>query len=206
MYKRQINECLAKNAGLRDDQLGLGHAFEMDPHIEDSFLYELAMAQLVREIFPRCPIKYMPPTRHKQGDIFFSHVLDAMFNMVGMMSGQGIQLLGIPTEANHNPFLQDRFWALKSANYIFNASRSLCDELQYIPNGKVMRYARVVLDRSYKFLKQISDISLFDSIERGQFAEMPRKKDGGKGHDGIFEKSRRYVNPFDELSGNNNRR
>jgi beta-lysine 5,6-aminomutase alpha subunit len=197
-----INECLGKRAGLRDDQLGLGHAFEMDPYIEDSLVYELAMAQLVREVFPRCPVKYMPPTRHKQGDIFFSHVMDAMFNMVGMMTGQSIQLLGIPTEANHNPFMQDRFWALKSANYIFSAARSMSDEIQYIPNGKVMRYARVVLDRTHKMLKQIGDVSLFGAIEQGKFAEMSRKKDSGKGHDGIFEKSRRYVNPFYEISKN----
>lgn len=200
-----INEQLAKNAGLRDDLIGLGHAFEMDPKISDSFLLEVAMAQLVREVFPRCPIKYMPPTRHMQGDIFFSHVLDAMFNMVGMMTDQSIQLLGIPTEANHNPHMQDRFWALKSANYIFNAARSLHDDIQYSPNGKIMRQARMVLDKTHGYLKRINDLTLFESIERGMFAEMPRAKTGGKGHDGIFEKSRRYVNPFLEMSVAQNR-
>ena len=32
--------------------MGLGHAFEIDPPIEDGFLFELAQAQMVREIFP----------------------------------------------------------------------------------------------------------------------------------------------------------
>ena len=31
---------------------------------------EIAQAQLVRQIFPRHPIKWMPPTKHKTGDIF----------------------------------------------------------------------------------------------------------------------------------------
>lgn len=196
-----INEQLAKNAGLRDELIGLGHAFEMDPAIEDSFLYEIAMAQLVREVFPRAPIKYMPPTRHKQGDIFFSHVLDAMFNLTGTMTGQAIQLLGMATEANHNPHMQDRFWALKSANYIFNAARSMSTEVQFVTNGKVMRRARTVLDTTQKFLGKIRDLSLFEAIERGFFAEMPRAKDGGRGFDGVFEKTRRYYNPFLPQSG-----
>lgn len=201
-----INESFAKNAGLRDDQMGLGHAFEMDPTIEDSFLLEVAMALLVREIFPRCPIKYMPPTRHMQGDIFFSHTLDAMFNLVGSLTDQSIQLLGMATEANHNPHLQDRFWALKSANYIFNATSSLCDDVQFVPNGKVMRQARQVLERTHRLLQKVYHLSLFDSIAQGLFAEMPRSKDGGKGLDGVFEKSRRYYNPFLEITAQGMRR
>lgn len=196
-----INEQLAKNAGLRDELIGLGHAFEMDPAIEDSFIYEIAMAQLVREVFPRAPIKWMPPTRHKQGDIFFSHVLDAMFNLAGTMTGQTIELLGMATEANHNPHMQDRFWSLKSANYIFNAARSLSTEIQFTTNGKTMRRARTILDTTNRYLGKIKDIGLFDAIEQGFFAEMPRAKDGGRGFDGVFEKTRRYYNPFLPQSG-----
>lgn len=202
-----INECLAKEAGVRDDHIGLGHAFEIDPKVEDSVVLEWSMAQLVRDVFPRCPIKYMPPTRHKQGDIFFSHVMDSMFNIVGSSTGQSIQLLGMATEANHNPHLQDRFWALKSADYIFGGTRSLADEIQFSPNGKIMRHARQILDRTHRLLKKIDGISLFDAIEKGYFAEMPRPKDGGKGYDGVFEKSRRYCNPFSEMvPGVKNRR
>lgn len=191
-----INEQFAKNAGLRDDLIGLGHAFEMDPNIEDSILYEISMAQLVREIFPRAPIKYMPPTRHKQGDIFFSHAMDTVFNLVGAMTGQGIQLLGMCTEANHNPFMQDRFWALKNANYIFKAGLSLRNEITFTSNGKVMRRANSVLENTNRYLHRIARSGLFRSIEKGMFAEMPRAKDGGRGLEGVFERSRRYYNPF----------
>lgn len=195
-----INEQLGKNAGLRDEQLGLGHAFEMDPWIEDSILMEISMAQLVREIFPRAPVKFMPPTRHMTGDIFFGHALDTMFNLVGVMTGQSIQLLGMATEANHNPHMQDRFWALKNAGYVFKGARSLADEIQFTNNGKIMRRARMVLDDTFRYLTKVKEQGLFDSIENGLFAEMPRAKDGGRGLDGVFEKSRKYYNPFTDIS------
>src|ERR1700690_1175860 len=74
-----INEAFALRAGLREEQMGLGHAYEIDPWLGDSFLLEMAQAQLIRQIFPKSPIKWMPPTKHKVGDIFFAHVHDAMF-------------------------------------------------------------------------------------------------------------------------------
>jgi beta-lysine 5,6-aminomutase alpha subunit len=196
-----INEQFAKNAGLREDQIGLGHAFEMDPEIEDSFIYEMAMAQLVRDVFPRHPIKYMPPTRHNTGDIFFSHVLDTLFNVVGVATGQVVQLLGMPTEAIHNPFLQDRFLSLRNANYVFKAASSLYDEVQFNTNGKLARRARTVLDNTLNYLKKIREIGLMEAIEKGFFAEMPRNRDGGRGLEGVFQKARKYYNPFLEKLG-----
>ncbi len=191
-----INEQFAKNAGLKDEQIGLGHAFEMDPKIEDSFIYEMAMAQLVRDVFPRHPIKYMPPTRHMTGDIFYSHVLDAMFNLVGAATNQEIQLLGIPTEALHNPHLQDRYWSLQAANYIFNAAGSLYEEIQFNPNGRLVRRARTILDTTLDYLEKIRTIGLMEAIEQGFFANMARSREGGKGLEGVFQKQRRYTNPF----------
>ena len=48
-----LNEYFAKEAGLADWQLGLGHAFEINPEIPDSFRLELAHALLARTLFPR---------------------------------------------------------------------------------------------------------------------------------------------------------
>ena len=98
-----INEAFALRAGLREEQMGLGHAFEIDPWHEDSLLLEIAQAQLVRQIFDRHPIKWMPPTKFKTGDIFHSHVHDAMFNLVGVATKQSIELLGMFSEAVHTP-------------------------------------------------------------------------------------------------------
>ena len=85
-----INEQLALLAGIPEEQMGLGHAFEMDPSLENGFLYELAQAQLSRELFPKAPLKYMPPTRFMTGNIFRGLVQDAMFNVIGIWTKQGI--------------------------------------------------------------------------------------------------------------------
>ncbi|MFH1654664.1 MAG: lysine 5,6-aminomutase subunit alpha [Pseudomonadota bacterium] len=194
-----INEQFALHSNLTFDLMGLGHAFEIDPNIEDGFLYELAQAEMVREIFPRCPIKYMPPTKYMTGDIFFGNVLDAMFNIVGVMTEQSIQLLGIPTEAIHNPHLQDRHWAIKNANYIFNSARHLGDEITFNPNGKIARRAHTVLDNVHKYLKRIEGTGLMKAISTGMFAEIERDENGGKGLNGVFQKARDYYNPALEM-------
>ncbi|MDE6439818.1 MAG: lysine 5,6-aminomutase subunit alpha, partial [Bacteroidales bacterium] len=71
-----INEQLALLAGLPEEQMGLGHAFEMDPMLENGFLLELAQAQMTREIFPKATLKYMPPTKFMTGNIFRGHIQD----------------------------------------------------------------------------------------------------------------------------------
>ena len=40
-------------------------------------------------------------------------VQDALFNMVTILTGQKIHLLGMMTEAIHTPFLSDRFLAIQ---------------------------------------------------------------------------------------------
>ncbi len=191
-----INEAFAKKAGLPESQMALGHAFEMDPEVEDSILLEIAQAELVREFFPKAPIKFMPPTRHKTGDIFFAHLYDALFNLVSTLTGQSIHLLGMPTEAIHNPYLMDRFLALKNANYVFKGAANFHNEIHYQPNGKVVRRARQMMEEALRLLKKVQHLGLMNAIEQGFFAHMPREKEGGKGLDGVFQKDRAYLNPF----------
>lgn len=191
-----INEAFAKQAGVHESQMALGHAFEMDPEVEDSLLFEIAQAELVREFFPRAPIKFMPPTRHKTGDIFFANLYDGLFNLVSSLTGQTIHLLGMPTEAIHNPYLMDRFMALKNANYVFKGAANFHDEIQYQPNGKVVRRARQMMEDALRLLKKVQQLGLMNAIEQGLFAHMSRDKEGGKGLDGVFQKDRAYLNPF----------
>ena len=126
-----INEAFAKEAGMREEQMGLGHAFEMDPSVEDTFLLELAQAQMAREIFPNAPLKYMPPTKFMTGNIFRGHIQDALFNMVTILTGQKLHLLGMLTEAIHTPFMSDRALSIENAQYIFRTMKDLGDELTY---------------------------------------------------------------------------
>ncbi|PHJ13287.1 dioxygenase [Fervidobacterium sp. SC_NGM5_O18] len=193
-----INEQLALLAGIPEEQMGLGHAFEMDPSLENGFLYELAQAQLSRELFPKAPLKYMPPTRFMTGNIFRGLVQDAMFNVIGIWTKQGIQLLGMMTEAIHTPFLSDRYVAIDTAKYIFNNMRNLGDEVVFKQDGIIQRRAKEVLDQAIELLEKMREDGLFKSLEKGVFANTKRPIKGGKGLDGVFEKGEYYYNPFEE--------
>jgi len=192
-----INEAFARRAGLREAQMGLGHAFEINPWLEDSFLFEIAQAQLVRQIFDRHPIKWMPPTKFKTGDILHSHVHDAMFNLVGVTTQQSIELLGMFSEAIHTPLLMDRYLSLKSARYVFGTARHLGDEIhQWKPGGIVETRAREVLQSARDLLEEVRRETIWDAIGRGAFADVKRTRTGGKGHAGVAPRHAEYVNPI----------
>lgn len=194
-----INERFALNAGMGQELMGLGHAQEMNPEHPNVFLLEIARAQMTRDIFPRSPIKFMPPTRYKCGDIFYSHLMDAMFNFVGVLTGQTIQLLGMATEAMHTPLLQDRWMSIKNAKYIFNGARDLGRDLEFRKDGTIDLWARKVLEDTLKHLETIESKGLFRSIHERAFAEVSRTESGGKGLDGVIPRAAGYLNPFFEL-------
>ncbi len=191
-----INEQFAVLANIKEEQMGLGHAFEMDPDTEDGFLLELAQAQMAKEIFPNASLKYMPPTKFMTGNIFKGHVQDAMFNMIAITTGQSLQLLGMMTEAIHTPHIQDRYLALENASYVFNNARHLGDEIEFKKDGIIQRRAQKVLVEADELLHQIEKDGLFYTLENGKFAGIKRPKDGGKGLDGVAMKDEGYINPF----------
>ena len=194
-----INEQLALIAGLPEEQMGLGHAFEMDPMLENGFLLELAQAQMAREIFPKAPLKYMPPTKFMTGNIFRGHIQDALFNMVGIWTNQGIQLLGMPTEAIHTPFMSDRFLSIENAKYIFNNMKSIGDEVEFKEGGIIRTRAKEVLDKAIELLEKLDKEGLFTALEKGIFADVKRPRNGGKGLDGVTPKGQNYMNPFTKI-------
>ena len=194
-----INEAFAKTAGMREEQMGLGHAFEMDPAVEDTFLYELAQAQMAREIFPNAPLKYMPPTKFMTGNIFRGHIQDALFNMVTILTNQKLCLLGMMTEAIHTPFMSDRALSIENAQYIFRTMKDLGDELTYKEGGIIRNRANEVLTKATDLLSEIEKLGLFTTIEKGIFADVKRPKDGGKGLAGVVIKDDKYFNPFIEV-------
>lgn len=194
-----INEQLALVAGLPEEQMGLGHAFEMTPDLENGFLYELAQAQMIREIFPKAPLKYMPPTKFMTGNVFKGHVQDALFNQISIWTGQGIQLLGMLTEAIHTPFMSDRYLSIENAKYIFNNMKSIGDEMEFKEGGIIRQRAAKVLDDATELVEKIEKEGLFTALEKGIFADIKRPKDGGKGLAGVVEKGSNYFNPFIEL-------
>jgi beta-lysine 5,6-aminomutase alpha subunit len=196
-----LNERFALTAGLKSEQMGLGHAFEIDPAEPNQILFELAHAQLIRECFPDSPLKYMPPTKHMTGNVFQGFLYDGMFNLVGAVTGQDIILLGMMTEGIHTPFLSDRDLALENARYVYGGAAGLAGEIRFEPGGDVERRAAQVLEECRQMLRKVAEIGMFEAIEAGMFADTVRTRDGGKGLAGVIRRDAAYVNPIaDELS------
>ncbi|WP_242001860.1 lysine 5,6-aminomutase subunit alpha [Kribbella steppae] len=194
-----LNEYFAKEAGLEDWQLGLGHAFEINPDLPDSFRMELAHAMLARQLFPEAPLKWMPPTRHMTGDVFRGYLLDGFFNLVGAMTGQGILLVGMMTEAVVTPWISDRDLALQNVRYVLGAAGNLHEDFRPAPDGFIAQRARQVLGESVELLEEIVDDGLLNAIGDGTFGLMKRPQDAGRGLDGVARRSSEYYNPATEL-------
>jgi len=194
-----LNEHFAHEAGLPDELLGLGHAFEINPDLPDSFRLELAHALLARELFPDAPLKWMPPTKHMTGDVFKGYLLDGFFNLVGALTGQGILLVGMMTEAVVTPFLSDRDLALANVRYVLNAVGDLREDFRPAPDGFIVKRAHQVLGEAVDLLERIVGDGLLRAIAEGTFGLMKRPPEGGKGADGVVEKADGYRNPASEL-------
>jgi beta-lysine 5,6-aminomutase alpha subunit len=190
-----LNEFFAHEAGLADWQLGLGHAFEINPDLPESFRLELAHALLARELFPDAPLKWMPPTKHMTGDVFRGNLLDGFFNLAGTMTGQGILLVGMMTEAVVTPWLSDRDIALQNVRYVLGGAGNLHEDFVPAPGGFIQRRAHQVLDDAVDLLERIVDDTLLGSIATGTFGIMKRPADRGKGLDGVAKHEDDYFNP-----------
>jgi beta-lysine 5,6-aminomutase alpha subunit len=194
-----LNEFFAHEAGLVDAQLGLGHAFEINPDVPDSFRLELAHALLARELFPDAPLKWMPPTRHMTGDVFRGNLLDGFFNLAGVLTGQSILLVGMMTEAVVTPWLSDRDIALQNVRYVLDACGGLAEDFVPAPGGLVRRRAAQVLDEAVALLERIVDDTLLRAIGEGTFGIMRRPADGGRGLAGVAPHDSDYYNPATDL-------
>ena len=194
-----INERLALDAGLEPWQIGLGHAFEIDPQLEDGLLFEIAQAQAAREIFPDAPLKYMPPTKHMTGNVFRGYQQNALFVLTSVATGQNIHLLGMLTEALHTPLLSDRWLAIDQAKTLRANARHLAEEISFRPDGRIVGRAREVLEAGEEVLAHVARVGLFDALAAGVFADTRRPRDGGRGREGVVPRHPEYSNPFREV-------
>ncbi|GGN06444.1 beta-lysine 5,6-aminomutase alpha subunit [Actinoplanes campanulatus] len=191
-----MNEYFAHEAGLADWQLGLGHAFEINPDLPESFRLELAHALLARELFPDAPLKWMPPTKHMTGDVFRGNLLDGFFNLAGALTGQGILLVGMMTEAVVTPWLSDRDIALQNVRYVLNGAGNLHED--FTPGPFIRGRANQVLSEAIDLLERIVDDGMLNAIADGTFGIMKRPADRGKGLDGVEKQDEDYYNPVAE--------
>jgi beta-lysine 5,6-aminomutase alpha subunit len=194
-----INRQLAHDSGVPDEQIALGDAFEIDPPVINGLLFEWAQAQLTRELFPDCPVKYMPPTRHMDGNLYRTHAADSLFNLVTIATGQGIQTIGVPTEGIFTPHIHDRVIGLENVNYVFDTARDLGEEIEFKRGGIVQTRAQEVLAGAHELLARIAEIGLFAALGEGVFGDVHRQIDDGRGIEGIVQADAGYINPVTEL-------
>ena len=192
-----LNEYFGREAGLETWQLGFGHGLELNPAGPDSFLIELAQAQLVRELFPGAPLKYMPPTTRVTDDVLAGCLLDAFFNLAGLMTDQSILCVGLLPDGADRPFRADRELALANISYVRAAAGRL--GLSFAPDSFVIDRAHQVLDEAVTLLRRISTEGLLNAIADGTFGAARRPPGGGHGLDGVVTRADGYFNPVTEI-------
>ena len=192
-----LNEYFGREAGLETWQLGFGHGLELNPAGPDSFLLELAQAQLVRELFPGAPLKYMPPTTRVTENVLAGCLLDAFFNLAGLMTDQSILCVGLMPEGIDLPFRADRDLALANIRYVRAAAGRL--GMSFAPDSFVVERAHQVLDEAVSLLRRISTDGLLNAIADGTFGVARRPSGGGHGLDGVVTRADGYFNPVAQI-------
>jgi beta-lysine 5,6-aminomutase alpha subunit len=133
------------------------------------------------------------------GNVFAGYLLDAFFNLAGLMTDQSILLIGMMTEGIHTPFLSDRDLALENVRYVRRAAGQLGASFAPQPDGFVAQRARQVLGESVELLRKIGSQGLLTAIAEGTFGVTKRPPDGGRGLDGVVERAGGYYNPAAEI-------
>ena len=72
----------------------------------------------------------------------------------------------------------------------------LGSEITFKEGGIMQTRANDVLKKATDLLGQIEQLGIFETLERGIFADIKRPRDGGKGLDGVVTKAPGYFNPF----------
>jgi beta-lysine 5,6-aminomutase alpha subunit len=86
--------------------------------------------------------------------------------------------------------------AIENARYIFSNMKNIGDEVEFKEDGIIRKRAQHVLDEAIELLGRVKKEGLFSSLEKGIFGDVKRSKTGGKGLQGVVQKSAEYSNPF----------
>ena len=120
------------------------------------------------------------------------------------MTGQGILLVGMMTEAVVTPWLSDRDLALQNVRYVHERGRQPARGLPCrAPDGFIAAAgppgARRERSTCWSGSSPRVRTGLLDAIADGTFGLMKRPADAGRGLDGVAAKAAGYFNPATEL-------
>ena len=79
---------------------------------------------------------------------------------------------------------------------MFESCRHLAEEFILKPGGVIERRANDLLDKATRQLEHVSSIGLFEALSNGEFADVRRDPQGGRGFEGVFRRQGDYFNPF----------
>ena len=129
--------------------------------------------------------------------MFAGDLLDAFFNLAGVMTGQSILLIGMMTEASTRRSCETATWPWK---HPVHAARRRPSAPRSGPNPTVRRErARQVLAEAIDLLHTIGSQGLLTAIAEGTFGVTRRPADGGRGLDGVVARADGYYNPAAQL-------
>lgn len=177
-----INEEFSRRAGITPEKISFAHIFDVDPSLDDAFLYELAHAQMAREIFPRSPLRYV---RARRGN-----ASNTLFAIACVITEQSIESPGAAGDKDLAP---------DDLNFILKSARHIGDDITFVPNGKITRRAQTVLENAHRHMRRMESMGLVEAMEKGLLMNTQRGEDGGGGLDRVFQKDRNYFNPVMDI-------
>ncbi len=189
-----LNESFATHSHISADKIGFTHAFDCHMELEDHLLYELAHAQMIREIFPKSPTQYIPAPKMIQNPTDSQH-LYTLYTLVSMITEQSTQWAVLPHHQGSNAMVHDMKTSAHIANRTFHYAKHIGDEIAFSSNGIVARRASTVLENTHRVLKRLDSFGFIDAISRGMLTETNYSDNQSLGASGIFEKHRHYFNP-----------
>ena len=202
-----INEAFAKHAGVKDEQMGLGHAYEIDPwhrgQLPPRARAGAARPAGVPDATPSsgCRRRSTRPATSSRATCTTRCSTSSASRRTRASSSSACSARRSTTR-----MLMDRYLSLKATKYVFNTARHLGDEITVKPDGIMAKRAVQVLDEALELLEEVERETIWTAIERGAFADVKRTRTGGKGYAGVVRALGDYVNPIlDALEGRSSR-
>ena len=80
----------------------------------------------------------------------------------------------------------------------YELARHFGDDIEFKAGGVIETRAKSVLSDAVRLLDRVAATGLMASIQAKTFADVSRTPQGGRGYDGVIERSPDYWNPFED--------